>query len=78
VTEQYKLIHFYHDIDDWELYDRTKDPQEMKSVYNDPAYATIRARLHKDLDALRLKYKDSPELDAYYIRQAATAPKVKE
>jgi len=70
VTEQYKLIHFYHDVDEWELYDRKKDPQELKSVYNDPAYKDIQAKLHKDLEALRKKYKDSPELEQYYIQRS--------
>ena len=70
VTERYKLIHFYYDVDEWELYDRKKDPQELKSVYNDPAYADVQAKLHKDLTALRLKYKDSPELDQYYIQRS--------
>lgn len=67
VTRDYKLVHFYHDVDEWELYDRKKDPQEMKSVYNDPAYADVVARLHQELKDLRIKYKDSPELDKKYI-----------
>ena len=70
VTEEYKLIHFYYDVDEWELYDRKKDPQEMKSVYNDPTYAKVQAKLHADLDALRKKYKDSPELDQFYIQRS--------
>ncbi len=61
-TEQYKLIHYYYDIDEWELYDIKADPQELKNVYNDPAYAKIRAMLHKHLDELRKKYKDKPGL----------------
>lgn len=28
-TNRYKLIHFYNDIDEWELYDLQKDPHEM-------------------------------------------------
>ncbi|MEJ2704468.1 MAG: DUF4976 domain-containing protein, partial [Sedimentisphaerales bacterium] len=40
-TKRYKLIHFYYDIDEWELYDLQKDPKEMKNVLNDPAYANI-------------------------------------
>jgi len=70
VTERYKLIHFYYDIDEWELYDRQKDPQEMKNVYDDPAYADVKAKLHKDLKALRAKYKDSKELDDFYIERS--------
>ena len=61
-TERYKLIHFYYDVDEWELYDLEKDPHEMHSVYNDPAYAEVQARLHKQLDELREKYKDKPGL----------------
>ena len=67
VTREYKLVHFYYDVDEWELYDRKKDPQEMKNVYHDPAYADIVARLHEELNALRIQYNDSPELDKKYI-----------
>lgn len=67
VTEQFKLIHFYYDVDEWELYDRRKDKNELKNVYNDPAYAKIKADLHKKLAQLRIKYKDSEELDKMYI-----------
>ena len=35
-TDDYKLIHFYNDVDEWELYDLKKDPHEMCNVYNDP------------------------------------------
>lgn len=61
-TDRYKLMHFYYDVDEWELYDLQKDPHEMHSVYNDPAYAKIRAMLHRQLDDLRKKYKDEPGL----------------
>ncbi len=67
VTMEYKLAHFYYDIDEWELYDRNKDPREMTNVYDDPAYADIATKLHKELEQLRIKYKDSPELDQKYI-----------
>ncbi|MFN8357224.1 MAG: sulfatase [Spirosomataceae bacterium] len=69
VTEKYKLVHFYYDVDEWELYDRVNDKNEMKNVYNDPKYATIRAELHKKLAALRVKYKDSETLDKMYIEK---------
>jgi len=67
VTEDYKLVHFYYDIDEWELYDRKKDPQELKSVYDDPEYADVVEDLKKQLSDLRVKYKDSKELDQKYI-----------
>jgi arylsulfatase A-like enzyme len=69
VTEKYKLIHFYHDIDEWELFDRKNDKNEMKNVYNDPKYAKIRVTLHKKLASLRVKYKDSETLDKMYIEK---------
>ena len=36
-TDRYKLIHFYNDIDAWELYDLQNDPHEMHNIYDDPA-----------------------------------------
>ena len=57
-TKRYKLIHFYHDIDEWELYDLEKDPNEMKNVLADPAYANIVKDLKAELKRLRKKYKD--------------------
>ncbi len=67
VTKDYKLVHFYYDVDEWELYDRNKDPLEMTNVYADPAYAIIATELHEALTALRKKYKDSPTLDQKFI-----------
>jgi len=67
VTKEYKLAHFYYDVDEWELYDRLKDPQEMNNVYDNPEYADVIAGLKVDLAELRVKYKDSEELDQKYI-----------
>ncbi len=67
VTEKYKLVHYYYDVDEWELYDRMNDKNELKNVYNDPKYAKIKAELHKKLTALRVKYKDSETLDKQYL-----------
>ncbi len=73
-TERYKLIHFYQ-IDEWEMYDLQKDPDEMHSVYDDPAYADVQAKLKKELKRLRKQYKvteDTIELkdrDVYHQHQ---------
>ena len=67
VKEDFKLIHFYYDVDEWELYDRKNDPNEMTNVYNDPKYKKIRKRLQAELKALRVKYKDSDELNRHFI-----------
>ncbi len=68
VTREYKLVRFYYDVDEWELYDRKKDPQEMTNVYADPQYASIVKDLKAKLAALRIQYKDSQELDEKYIK----------
>lgn len=62
-TDRYKLIHFYYDVDEWELYDLQKDPEELNNVYNDPAYTGIRKAMHKKLQQTRKHYKDSEEND---------------
>ncbi len=61
-TERYKLVHYYYDIDEWELYDRESDPLEMKNFYNDPEYASVKKKLHKRLEKLMIRYQDSEEL----------------
>lgn len=67
VTIEYKLVHFYYDVDEWELYDRQKDPLEMQNEYDNPEYAEIRSDLKQQLADLRVKYLDSEELDQAYI-----------
>lgn len=57
-TKDFKLIHFYNDIDQWEMYDLNADPQEMNNVYDDPAYASIREQLHEKLEIVQEKYND--------------------
>lgn len=61
-TARYKLIHFYHDIDAWELYDLKKDPEELNNIYDDSAYAGVVKELKAELDRLRKLYGDSDEL----------------
>ncbi len=67
VTREYKLVHFYYDVDEWELYDRMKDPMELKNEYSNPEYAGVVNELNAKLAELRLKYEDSAELDQHYI-----------
>ena len=57
-TADTKLIHFYDDIDEWEMYDLAADPKEMRNIYNDPAYAEKRAEMHSMLEEAREKYKE--------------------
>ena len=57
-TQRYKLIHFYNDIDSWELYDLQKDPSEMQNLINNPAYMDTIELLKKDLETLQTQYDD--------------------
>jgi arylsulfatase A-like enzyme len=66
-TERYKLIHYYYDIDEWELYDRESDPLEMKNFYNEPDYASVKKKLQRRLEKLMLKYQDSEELAKTFL-----------
>jgi len=50
-------ILFIFTDDHWELFDLDKDPDEMKSVYDNPEYKEIRAKLHKELERLRADLK---------------------
>ena len=60
-TDRYKLIHNYQQ-GEWELFDLERDPDELRSVYDDPAYASVRAELAAELARLRALYR-VPEVD---------------
>ena len=57
-TDRYTLAHYY-ETKEWELFDNQKDPQQLHSVYVDPAYADTVAQLKAELTRLRSLYKDS-------------------
>lgn len=63
---RYKLIHFYRleneDIDDWELFDLQKDPNELNSVYGQAEYASIQREKMSQLEELRDRF-DVPAED---------------
>jgi arylsulfatase A-like enzyme len=51
-TDKYKLIHFYT-LEEWELYDLEKDPQEMQNLIDDPSYSEVLKELQDELSKLR-------------------------
>ncbi|MCK5703772.1 MAG: sulfatase, partial [Cyclobacteriaceae bacterium] len=57
-TDRYKLINYY-ELGEKELFDLETDPQEMKSVFDDPEYAEIQTQLEDELEQLKLFYKDN-------------------
>lgn len=56
-TDRYKLMHFYDDIDTWELYDLAEDPKEIHNQIDNPEYDDIEAKLRIKLDSLQKLYK---------------------
>lgn len=57
-TDRYKLINYYQ-LGEKELFDLETDPQEMKSVFNDPEYAAIQTQLENELERLKMSYQDN-------------------
>jgi len=55
-TDRYKLMHFYDDNDQWELYDLEKDPTEANNLYGDKQYAEVQSQLHARLKELQAQY----------------------
>ena len=64
VSEKYKLIHYYT-MNEWELFDLEKDPDEMENLWEwsgfkvHPGYENIAKDLVAQLQQLREKYKDT-------------------
>ncbi|WP_179333506.1 sulfatase family protein [Winogradskyella costae] len=59
-TKRYKLMHFYDDIDTWELYDLEEDPKEIHNQIDNPEYDTIEENLRIKLVELQEKYEVTP------------------
>lgn len=71
-TDRYKLIYYYNDglglrgaatttyPPEWELFDLAADPQELRSVYDDPDYGSIRQQLHAELARAQADVGDAP------------------
>ena len=54
-TERFTLAHFYG-TDEWELFDNDKDPQQLRSVFADPKYASTVPEVKRELHRLRSLY----------------------
>ncbi len=68
-TERYKLIHFYYDIDEWELYDLWNDPDEMNNLYgsSEGDIPQVRRMMHLKLEELRTQYGDSDQSAQHFL-----------
>ncbi len=58
-TSRYKLIHFYKNIDAWELYDLETDPDELTNLYENRSYGDVVEDLKAKLKKLQQKYGDT-------------------
>jgi arylsulfatase A-like enzyme len=58
-TERYKLIHYYMDPQEYELYDLQSDPGELHNLYGELAYQTVRQQLWQRLADLRRETGDT-------------------
>jgi len=77
ITTNYTLVHFYKPApwdkepysiasipnDYWELFDREKDPGEMRNVFDDPIYASVDTNLVQEVFKLRTELKEPPQDD---------------
>ncbi len=69
-TDRYKLIHFYYDIDEWELYDLQTDSLETHNLINNTEYQPLIDSLKEELGRLRGKYMDNDSIDQAFIRRS--------
>lgn len=60
-SQRYKLIHFYNDIDEWELFDLKNDPSEMNNLYGKAGYEKTTRQLKEEMKKLQLLYDDPIE-----------------
>ncbi|MBT3548064.1 MAG: sulfatase [Flavobacterium sp.] len=62
-NKRYKLIHFYYNIDVWELYDLKNDPNEMRNLINIEANSELIKELKKELYKLKETYGNKLSLE---------------
>ncbi|HEY9329557.1 MAG TPA: sulfatase [Streptomyces sp.] len=79
-TDRHKLIYYYADglglpntnnvtyPPEWELFDLEKDPHELRSVYHDPEYRSVRETLTVELARVQAELGDTP-----YVRPSPAA-----
>lgn len=56
--DRYKLMHFYNDIDQWELYDLQNDPTEMHNIFGTEGNDSITSVMMAKLKDMQEKYDD--------------------
>ncbi len=57
-TERYSLMHFYNDIDEWELFDLKEDPMQLHNIYGEAGTEILTEELMQELERLQILYDD--------------------
>jgi len=57
-TDRYKLVRFYGELNNWELFDLQKDPNELLNVIDHPDYRAVLESLRGRLQELIQTYED--------------------
>lgn len=57
-TERYKLIHYYEEPQEFELYDLEKDPGELNNLYGKPQFEELTRQLMRRMTELRAETGD--------------------
>ncbi len=61
-ADGWKLIHFYNDINAWELYNLNNDPDELHNLYGQPGTEKKTRELKRELIRLQKQYDDQDAL----------------
>ena len=57
-TDRYKLIHYFEEPQEFELYDLVEDPEERNNLYGKSEHAELVSRLRQRIEALRRETGD--------------------
>ena len=85
-TDRYKLVHFFIEPQEYELYDLQADPEEMNNLYGKAGHEELTAHLKERLAALRAETHDTFEykptglplhMDFGSLSESTLAPRAK-
>ncbi len=72
-ADGWKLIHFYNDINRWELFNLNNDPHELHNLYGQPGYEKKTKQLRAELVRLQRQYDDQRALKLNDTTEPVTA-----
>ena len=58
-TADFKLIHFYNDVDEWEMYDLKNDPNELTNVFRQSRICRETSRTAVSAKRAQQQYQDN-------------------